>query len=319
MKQLVSIIVPIYNSEPYIAQTLQSCVDQSHRELEIIAVDDGSTDRSGTIIQSFSDSRIRYFRTENSGACASRNFGLQHSRGELIQFLDHDDLLKHDKLEHQVRAYREWGDEWLYSARMGSVSGQHCSLDGGYDLYERDFSPVEYFQTVLNQFSRHVTTGAWLVPRKLVEGIDGWDARCGLNDDGEYFMRILLQAKGIKFCPGAEFYFRRDVPNSLSKQKHKREVFEKWLFSYRSYVNHFREAWDTDTARELGWKALSVFYCNAYPNVPDLRAECRQEMRNLGYDRAFPIGGERFIRVATWVGTDHALRLWNVKRLIRGE
>ena len=314
---LVSIIIPVYNSEKYVGETLQSCLDQTYSDIEIIVVNDGSSDGSGKVVQSFKDSRIRFYEIPNSGSCEARNFGISQAKGQLLQFLDHDDLLAADKIEHQVEEYLKLGDGWLYSGRMGSVLDGVCSLDEGYDIYEKDFSPVSYYQTVLNQYSRYVTTGAWLVPRKLVDSTHGWDAKAGLNDDGEYFMRIILNSKGIKFCSGASFYFRRDVPGSLSKRKDTHEVFSKWLYSYQSYARHFSKVLEPELARELSWKALSVFYCDAYPEVPDLRKICRSEFQTLGYAQAHPHGGDTFVKWANCVGTDMALFLWRIRNRFR--
>ncbi len=316
IEPLVSIIIPVYNSENYIAETLTSCLVQTHQNLEVIVVNDGSIDGSEAVIRTFDDPRIRYFPIGNSGSCAARNFGISQSQGELIQFLDHDDLLKRDKLECQISVFREFGEDWLYSGQMGSVSGEKCSLDEGYEIYERDFTAQQYYESVLNQFSRYMTTGAWLVSRKLLKSTHGWDSNAGLNDDGEYFMRIILKSKGIKFCRGAEFYFRRDVPGSLSKRKDSRQVFERWLYSYRSYVKQFMEEFEPSIARELSWKALSVFYCDAYPHVPDLRKQCRLRMKELGFCNAHPHGGKPFVLLANRIGTDNALRLWRLKRAL---
>lgn len=314
---LVSIIIPVFNAEAYLPATLQSCLDQSYPNIEVLVINDGSTDGSSAILCGFDDPRIRVIETRNLGGCAARNTGITQARGDLFQFLDHDDVLAPDKLEHQVAQIQIHGPDWLYSGDMGSVSGEQREIDEGYELYQRDFSPAEYFQTVLSQYGKFLTTGVWLVPRERVQATHGWDARAGLNDDGEYFMRVLLNSKGIHYCKDAVFYFRRDVPASLSKRRDSHEVFEKWLFSYRSYVKEFHAHLEPALARELSWKALSVFYCNAFPHARQLRKQCLSEIQALGYRRAYPHGGETLVKLAQWVGIDAALRLWQVKQGLR--
>lgn len=311
---LVSIVIPVYNSEIYIGETIQSCLNQSYSHIELILINDGSTDDSESVIKAFDDSRIRYQCIENSGSCIARNVGISNAKGELIQFLDHDDLLDSMKLKHQVAAYLEYGEDWLYSGRMGSVSGSCSKLDENYELYERDFDSQSYFETVLNQFGKYVTTGAWLLPRKLVESTHGWDPKAGLNDDGEYFMRVILNSKGIKYCSESIFYFRRDVPNSLSKKFETQEVYEKWLYSYQSYVREFQRHFDRKTARELGWKALSVYFCDSFPNYPLLGKQCRAQMRSLGFRYPYAHGGGKLVTLARYMGIMNALRLWELKR-----
>lgn len=98
---LVSIIIPCYNAECYIREAIQSALDQKYATTEIVVIDDGSTDGSLDVIRSFGD-HIRWETGPNRGGCAARNRGLALANGELIQFLDADDLLHTDKLEVQV-------------------------------------------------------------------------------------------------------------------------------------------------------------------------------------------------------------------------
>ncbi len=100
LKPLVSIIVPVYNGEKYIGDTLQSILSQNYLQKEIIVVNDGSTDSSEQIIRSFSG--IKYFYQENSGVPVARNRGIRESVGEFIAFSDQDDVWKPNKLSDQV-------------------------------------------------------------------------------------------------------------------------------------------------------------------------------------------------------------------------
>jgi glycosyltransferase involved in cell wall biosynthesis len=100
---LVSIVIPIYNSEYYIRETIVSILNQSYNNWELLCIDDGSTDESASIVQSFQDDRIRYIRNEkNSGIAYSRNRGIHEAKGELIAFLDSDDLAHPERLQRQV-------------------------------------------------------------------------------------------------------------------------------------------------------------------------------------------------------------------------
>ena len=99
---LVSIIIPAYNSEKTVRETLESCIEQTYDNIELIVVNDGSSDMTERIVSSFVDKRIRYRSTANRGVSHARNVGLEMSRGEFIQFLDADDLIYPSKLETQV-------------------------------------------------------------------------------------------------------------------------------------------------------------------------------------------------------------------------
>lgn len=98
----VSVITPVYQVEKYIAATVQSVLDQTYPNLELILVDDGSPDRSIEICQQFQDPRIRIVRQENRGACAARNHGIRVAKGDYLAFLDGDDLWLPQKLEKHV-------------------------------------------------------------------------------------------------------------------------------------------------------------------------------------------------------------------------
>ena len=100
---LVSIIMPSWNTERFIAETIKSVINQTYTNWELLIVDDCSTDKTDEIVASFNDNRIKYFHNEkNSGAALTRNKALREAKGEWIAFLDSDDLWMPEKLEHQI-------------------------------------------------------------------------------------------------------------------------------------------------------------------------------------------------------------------------
>ena len=104
---LISVIIPVYNSEKTIQETLKSVLNQTFSDFEVIVINDGSQDSTLDIISSIQDSRIKVFSYPNAGISASRNRGISQASGEFIAFLDHDDLWTPDKLESQLRALQE--------------------------------------------------------------------------------------------------------------------------------------------------------------------------------------------------------------------
>lgn len=95
----ISIIVPIYNAEQYLNKCIESLINQTKKELEFILINDGSTDNSESIIKSYKDNRIKYFKRSNHGIGKTRNFGISKSTGKYIMFLDSDDYLEDDACE----------------------------------------------------------------------------------------------------------------------------------------------------------------------------------------------------------------------------
>lgn len=116
----VSIILPVYNAAPFVAATVASLLDQTHRELEIIAVDDGSTDNSHEVLESLSktDSRIRVFTKPNGGSSAASNFGLPHATGDFIARMDADDLAYRTRLADEIAALDRSDDIALCSTEV---------------------------------------------------------------------------------------------------------------------------------------------------------------------------------------------------------
>lgn len=140
---LISVIIPAYNAEKTIAETIESVLNQSFSDFELIVINDGSTDSTVDIVGNIKDNRIQVFSYSNAGVSASRNRGMSHASGELIAFLDADDLWTPDKLQKQLKALQNkekagvaysWTD---YIDESGNFlhSGDHITVNG--DVYEQ--------------------------------------------------------------------------------------------------------------------------------------------------------------------------------------
>ena len=116
MNDLVSIIMPSYNTGAYIGNTIDSVLSQTHTDWELIIVDDCSCDNTDAVVASYHDTRIRYLKNEkNSGAAVSRNRALREAKGKYIAFLDSDDLWEPNKLETQLAYMKEKGYAFTYT------------------------------------------------------------------------------------------------------------------------------------------------------------------------------------------------------------
>ena len=116
MENLVSIIMPSYNTARFIEETIRSVLAQTYTSWELIIVDDCSTDNTDEVVAGFSDERIRYLKNErNSGAAVTRNYALREAKGRWIAFLDSDDLWHPEKLERQIRFMESGGYHFSYT------------------------------------------------------------------------------------------------------------------------------------------------------------------------------------------------------------
>lgn len=112
---MISIVIPLYNKEKQIAYTLQSVLNQTFQDFEVVIVDDGSTDGSVAEVEKFEDQRIRVVHQQNAGVSAARNRGIDEATGELIAFLDADDEWKPEYLATQYHLYQKYPDRSVYA------------------------------------------------------------------------------------------------------------------------------------------------------------------------------------------------------------
>jgi len=117
MNGLVTVIIPMYNAEPFIRQTIESALSQTYKNIEVIVMNDGSTDKSEENVLAIQqkDDRVRYFSKSNSGVSDTRNKAIELARGQYVAFLDADDVWKPDNLEKKVHVLQNTGRKWAFS------------------------------------------------------------------------------------------------------------------------------------------------------------------------------------------------------------
>lgn len=246
---LVSILIPAFNADRWIAQTLRSAVAQKWANKEIIVVDDGSTDSTLSVAKSFESSGVKVVSQANRGASAARNKAMLMAQGDYIQWLDSDDLLAFDKISVQMSATD--GDArsmTLLSSGFGEFfADPRKSVFRAHSLW-RDLQPKDF---LLRKFTENVwmNPAAWLVSRRLTEAAGPWDERLSLDDDGEYFARVVAASQRIKFVPGARSYYRRGHVGSLSRSLSDRAC-ESLLLSLQLCIAQLRSLEDSERTRE---------------------------------------------------------------------
>jgi len=142
---LVSIVIPAFNNAEYIEQTVQSALDQTYLNIEVIVVDDGSTDNTLEILKVFED-KIRIIAQDNGGPASARNAGIKESRGEYIAFLDGDDLFFDNKIEIQMNIFESYGQIALIYSNIQKIDEEDVPLKTEYkrrrptgDIFKRLF------------------------------------------------------------------------------------------------------------------------------------------------------------------------------------
>ncbi len=307
MTPLVSILIPCYNAVPWLASTLDSALAQTHPHTEIILVDDGSTDDSLAVARRYESRGVRVVTQLNAGASATRNHALRLANGDFIQFLDADDLLAPDKIARQLAllSLRETGV--LLSGAWGRFCDDPVRAEFRSEVLCANFTPTEF---MITKFSAHamIHPGAWLVPRALIDAAGPWDERLSLDDDGEYFTRVVLSARSVRYCPTARSYYRSGSVRSLSHSRSDRAWTSQFL-SLDLSINHLLALTDSAQARQAAADALQRLILEAYPRVPFLRAQAHARVAELGGSALRYEAGPRFHWVARVLGWKTAKRL----------
>jgi glycosyltransferase involved in cell wall biosynthesis len=305
---LVSIIVPCYNAGRWVAATLDSALAQTWSPCEIIAIDDGSRDDSLTIARTYETRGVRVLAQPNRGASAARNLGLQHARGDFIQYLDADDLMAPDKLSRQLAA--------LATKPAGTVASAtwirfHHHPGDGVPTPEpawRDFpDPIDFFVLHYNE-GWMMPPVSWLIPRAVADKAGRWDERLSLNDDGEYFCRTLLASSGIAFCAEARCYYRSGLPGSLSRRKDVKSLRSLELSIELNSAALLRQAPRPAVKAALAnaWQKLAY---DLYPDLPAASSAAAVRARELGGATRPWEAGARMQRLARLVGWRGAKRI----------
>jgi glycosyltransferase involved in cell wall biosynthesis len=144
MDPLVSVVIPSYNSAPWLEETIASVRAQTWRQYEIIIVDDGSTDGSGDLAERISGADMRVVRQANAGQCAALNRGMREAQGEFTQYLDADDLIAPDKIAIQMARLRELPPKWIASCSWARFESKAAEAVFTPEEVWRDLPPVDW-------------------------------------------------------------------------------------------------------------------------------------------------------------------------------
>ncbi len=177
MNPLITVIIPLYNGEKFIGDAVQSVIDQQYAPLEIIVVDDGSTD-NGAAVTAALGADVRLIRQQNAGAAAARNRGISEARGELIAFLDADDLFPPGKLHAQVAYFRQTPEAEIVTGYVQLI----CLLGA-------ESSVAHAPNQMRNAPSLTMNLGAALFRRAVFERVGGFDETLPFAEDFDWWLR----------------------------------------------------------------------------------------------------------------------------------
>jgi glycosyltransferase involved in cell wall biosynthesis len=302
---LLSIVIPAYNAEAFLAETIRSALGQSWPNKEVIIIDDGSTDGTISVAQKYESEIVKVISANHGGAAAARNRGLRVAKGDFIQYVDADDLLAPDKCESQIRTLKFDGEEVIGVCAWRRF---YCVRDDG-DFVEykwwRDCSAIEWL--VGGYIAPPV---AWMVPRRIADAAGEWNEALCIHEDPEYFTRLLVHSNGIRFSKNTCCYYRKR-PNSLG-QLRSREAYESMLTSIELNMRRLLRLRNDAITQSACASRIAEFKYFLYPEMPDLLSKADALLEQLtcrkGSLLTYP-GGRVFKSVAPLIGLDSALQL----------
>ena len=306
---LVSVIIPMYNSERYIRDSVQSVLDQTWKRIEVIIINDGSTDASRQMIEDLRrNPKVHVLDQKNRGASAARNAGIRYAKGDYLQFLDADDLLHPEKIDIQMRTLSSPDKKALISGTWMGFKEDTTSavfIDEGLNRdYDKPIDLLLEMWAGKGMFQ----PGVWLVSKELIAEAGLWNEDLSFNDDGEYFSRVILKSSRIVSAPDAIAYYRRGNIESLSNQRSYKSATS-YLKSLQAYCKNVFTIIDMLYVKESLARNFSRFIYEFSGLYPDLAQQAEQEIYLLGYAKIPVEGGKKFKRLARIVGFKTALRL----------
>ena len=279
---LVSILIPAYNAEAWIAVTLRSALAQTWPRTEIIVVDDGSKDATLSIARQFEPRGVRVISQPNQGASAARNNAFSQCHGDYIQWLDADDLLAPDKIAKQMEyVIAGLSKQTLLSSPWGRFMYRYSRAQFKPTSLWCDLTPREWLLRKMDQ-NIYMQTASWLVSRELTEAAGPWDIRLLGDDDGEYFCRVLLASNGVRFVHSANVYYRAFRFDSLSFiGRFPQKIDAHWI-SMQLHIKYLRSLGDDAAARAACVQFLRDALIYFYPEQSHILAEASELARELG-------------------------------------
>jgi glycosyltransferase involved in cell wall biosynthesis len=288
MNPLVSILIPAYNAEEAIAETIESALAQTWPNKEIIVVDDGSKDGTLAVANRFVARGVTVITQKNQGAAATRNNAFAASHGDFIQWLDADDLLVPDKIASQMKALEQCESRRkVMSGPWGSFIYRPVTARFVPSALWNDLSVVEWMARKMEQ-NLLMQTATWLVSRELCQAAGPWDTRLLSDDDGEYFARVLMASDGICFVPDAKVYYRISGPGRLSYIGRSDRKMEAQFLSMELNIKYIRSLEDSARVRSACVTLLQNWLSSFYPERLDIVEKAQQLAATLGRKLELP-------------------------------
>ncbi|MEW5676001.1 glycosyltransferase [Flavobacterium enshiense] len=228
---LFSVIIPLYNKEKHLKNTLLSVLDQTYPDFEILVVNDGSTDRSMDILHQFNDSRIVIIEQTNQGVSSARNHGIEKASGKLIAFLDADDYWFSNHLEVMAALYFDFPQAGMYCSRYKIKLAKNNLYSPNPTNIKPDFRGMvpDFFHSSL--VDRVAWTSIVVIPKPVLQSVGGFTTTVSNGQDLELWIKVAVKHPvAISNTVTAHYHF--EIADSLAK----RNILKKKLMDFGQFA-----------------------------------------------------------------------------------
>ena len=267
---LVSIIMPVYNCEKYISEAIESVLSQSYQNWELLIVDDGSTDHSPEIIDRYAqkDVRIQSFHNKNEGVSAARNFALSKISGELVTFIDSDDVYHPDRLQRMVQIFEKYPNCDIVFSRHTEFTGEwkyrEASSSGEIKVYDD-----EILIHVISDTKNHFVCNAMI--RSSIAGKERF-APIRFAEDHCYIRDCAWHCRQMAVLEDVLYFYRRDNENAMTShffsEKYVPDYMELVKNAYHFCIHHnlHDSFYKNMVAHEYAQNSMRIRKCTSYTN-----------------------------------------------------
>jgi glycosyltransferase involved in cell wall biosynthesis len=298
---LVSVCMPAYNSEKYIGAAIESVLNQTYKNIELIITNDGSTDGTGEILAKYANlPNVKVVEGDRKGPSAACNLAFSHAKGEFIKFLDSDDLLSDKNVAVQVQKLLD---------HPNCIAAGRCKRFYNNDiataLHEplacwQDLRPIDWLVIDNGKGLFMMQNGMFLIPRQLLENSGLWNEQIILINDFEFFPRVFLRADWILFTEEAKVYYRSGLTNGVSSTINKARLLSAYTALDLTTSLLLRHE-DSDRVRSVLFSVWDMWKHSFYLDEMNLYRKTLDQMKRLGhYPSAFKGKSSLLVKLIGW-------------------
>lgn len=302
----ISVIVPVYNTKQFLDACINSIVNQSYTNLQIILVDDGSPDGSGVICDSWAekDDRILVIHQNNAGVSAARNAGLKIATGELISFVDSDDVLPEDAYAQLLKIRK---DDDLIMGRMILMEEDGTLIPGEQKMPPRDFSLEAFLEELFKEKQYCYLGYLWdkLLKREIIQKNSiSFDPTIKLNEDRLFLLEYLLHSRSVSLCDAVVYYYRQRSSGVITATRRNRTVTD----SEMTVIASFNKM--AGMAKTYSEDLYYIIARKSFESALDLRSRIAQEdKQKLKQIRSFMWASARICMASPILGMVEKLKI----------